>query len=303
MAISDIYGEGFGKRLNAKASSFASRALPKSIIAVTELKYDAPDNTLSTPPVEEDAFVAGVHLKLFERYRYWENGKGAMPSTLRPGETIIYDIKRQPTFHLNSAFHSVHFYVPRTGLDAITEDAGAPRIEELHYSPAVSHADPVLRNMAEALLPLFSTQERVSQIFMDHVLLAVGHHLATTYGGMRIANEPVVSGGLAPWQERRAKELLRANLAGDLPLAILARECGLSASQFCRAFRKSVGMPPHRWMVGQRVDRAKSLLREGAGTLSEIAFACGFADQSHFTRCFTAWTGTPPGRWRKMSVR
>ena len=298
MLTSDSYGEAFGRRLNARAASFATRTLRKSAIAVTELRYDEPQHILSTPPVEEDAFVAGVHLRLFERYAYWENGKAAPVSVLRPGETIIYDIRRQPTFHLNSAFHSVHFYLPRSGLNAIADECEAARIGDLHYMPGVSRADPILQNMAEALLPLFRHPERVSQVFMDHLLLATGHHIASTYGDLRPTSRSI-AGGLAPWQERRATELLAANLSGDLPLVVLASECGLSASQFSRAFRRSMGMPPHRWLVRQRIEQAKALLREGRAPLAEISLACGFADQSHFTRCFSAWTGVSPGRWRR----
>jgi len=66
-----------------------------------------------------------------------------------------------------------------------------------------------------------------------------------------------------------------------------------------RAFRRSMGMPPHRWLVRQRIEQAKALLREGRAPLAEISLACGFADQSHFTRCFSAWTGVSPGRWRR----
>src|SRR6185503_1256894 len=113
MSSSDSYGEPFGKRLNAQAVSFATRALPKATIAVTELRYGSPQNILSTPPIVEDAFLVAVHFRHFPRYEYWENGKAAPISALRPGETIIYDVRRQPTFHLNSSFHSVHFYLPR----------------------------------------------------------------------------------------------------------------------------------------------------------------------------------------------
>jgi hypothetical protein len=109
MRASDGYGEAFERRLNARASGFVMRSLPRVQLAVTELRYEDPQFIVSTPPAEEDAFVVGVHLKLFERYQYWENGKAAAPSTLRPGEAIIYHLKRRPTFHLNSAFHSVHF--------------------------------------------------------------------------------------------------------------------------------------------------------------------------------------------------
>jgi hypothetical protein len=109
MPASDSYGDAFGKRLNAQAKGFVARALPRTTIAVTELRYDNPEFVLSTPPIEEDAFLVGVHLKLFEHYEYWENGKAAPVAMLRPGEAIIYHARRKPTFHLNSAFHSVHF--------------------------------------------------------------------------------------------------------------------------------------------------------------------------------------------------
>jgi AraC family transcriptional regulator len=295
---SDSYGSGFGQRIRAQASSFVTRALPKSMLAVTELRYDDPQFVLSTPPTAEDAFVLAVHLELFDRYEYWEDGKAAKVSTIKPGETIIYGINRKPVFHLNSPFHSVHFYMPKDASDAIADEANAPRIDGLHYQPAVSHADTFLRNVAEALLPKFQSPDDVNQLFIDHLMLAVGHHINTTYGGMRPMTKPI-SGGLTPAQERRAKELLEASVIGNLRLADLARECGLSASHFTKSFRQSVGMPPHQWLLQQRLERAKLLLRDEDAQLAEIALATGFSDQSHFTRHFSAKTGLSPGRWRR----
>lgn len=298
MPVSDSYGESFGKRLNAQASAFTTRALPRSTIAVTELRYDDPQFILSTPPVAEDAFMVGVHLELFERYEFWEDGRAARPSTLRPGESIVYDLRRKPTFHLNSAFHSVHFYLPVTALHAIADEAEARRIDELRYEPAVSRADPFLHGVALSLLPLFRHPERASQLFLDHPMLAAGHHMAGAFGGMAPTFGPV-TGGLTLSQERRAKERLAADPAGRTRLADLARDCGLSTSRFSRAFRRSVGMPPHRWLIQQRVERAKVLLRTGEASLAEIALASGFSDQSHFTRCFSSWVGSSPGQWRR----
>jgi AraC-like DNA-binding protein len=298
MSGSDSYGEAFGRRLHAQASSFSTRALPKSTIAVTELRYERPEFILSTPPAPEDAFLLGVHLERFDRYEYWEDGRAARVTTLRPGETIIYDVRRKPTFHLNSRFHSVHFYVPVNALHAIADEADAPRIHELRYQPAVSHTDVFLRNIAGALIPSFKVPAQVNQMFIDHLMLAVGHHVASTYGGLTISPRPTV-GGLSRRQERWAKELLASDLAGRLRLADVAAECGLSASQFSRAFRATVGESPHQWLIRQRIARAKVLLRESNASLTEIAMNCGFCDQSHFARTFTAWTGTSPGRWRR----
>ena len=109
-------------------------------------------------------------------------------------------------------------------------------------------------------------------------------------------------GGLAPWQQRRAKELMSANLNEELPLSRLASECGLSVRLFARAFRASTGMPPHRWLLRRRVERAKELLGTRVLSLADVAMFCGFADQSHFTRVFTAIAGVSPGAWRRMNA-
>ena len=63
-------------------------------------------------------------------------------------------------------------------------------------------------------------------------------------------------GGLAPWQERRAKEILSANLDGDVPLKDVARECRLSVSHFSRAFRRTVGVAPHQ-LAGDASHRSR----------------------------------------------
>ena len=112
----------------------------------------------------------------------------------------------------------------------------------------------------------------------------------------------VARGGLAPWQLRRAKELMTANLATQVPLSWLAEECGLSVRHFARAFRRSTGVPPHRWFLAHRLEIAKEQLRDPLLSLAEIALACGFADQSHFTRMFTATVRMSPGAWRRMQM-
>jgi AraC family transcriptional regulator len=111
-----------------------------------------------------------------------------------------------------------------------------------------------------------------------------------------------VRGGLAPWQERRVKDLIEANLSGELPLAMLAAECGLSVSHFSRAFRQSIGTSPHRWLLRRRVELAQDRLRDPKLSLSEVGLSCGFADQSHFTRVFTGLSGMSPGAWRRSRL-
>ena len=91
-------------------------------------------------------------------------------------------------------------------------------------------------------------------------------------------------GRLAPWQERRAKEILRANLEGGVPLKEVARECGLSVSHFSHAFRRTLGVAPHNWLIEQRIVLSKEKLRDDRLPLTDVAAECSFCDQSHFER-------------------
>ena len=79
----------------------------------------------------------------------------------------------------------------------------------------------------------------------------------------------------------------------------VAREFGLSVSHFSRAFRATVGVAPHSWLLMRRIELAKDKIREGRLPLWEVALACGFSDQSHLTRVFTRKVGVSPGAWRR----
>lgn len=106
-------------------------------------------------------------------------------------------------------------------------------------------------------------------------------------------------GGLAGWQREVAVRLLLDDLAGDRPVAELAGRCGLSRSHFIRAFKASMGLPPHHWLMRRRVERARELLARSDDSIAAIAASCGFADQSHLTRVFHAATGASPAAWRR----
>ena len=151
------------------------------------------------------------------------------------------------------------------------------------------------------MLPALRHPDQANPLFVDHVLLAVGAHIAQTYGGMRPASR-LARGGLAPWQERRAREILRANIKRGVALKEVARECGLSVGHFSHAFRRSLGVAPHKWLIEQRVVLSKEKLRDGL-SLSDVATECGFSDQSHLTRIFRRTVGVSPGAWRRTLKR
>jgi len=110
-----------------------------------------------------------------------------------------------------------------------------------------------------------------------------------------------IRGGLAPWQERRAKFLLRNNLVGQKTMGELANECRISRKHFTRAFRISTGLTPLKWLNTLRIDTARQLLVDSDLTIVEIAMECGFSDAAHLTRIFHRFVGLAPGKWRKQT--
>jgi AraC family transcriptional regulator len=245
----------------------------------------------------EDAYLVALTLRDFPNRQYWEDGQQMPVCDLRTGQVDFHDLKRDPVALLDKPYHDLFFYLPRNALDAIADDTEAPRIGDLNHEP-VPIEDTTIFSLGKAILPALRRPDQVSQLFVDHVLLALGAHVAQTYGGMRPLLRPV-RGELAPWQVKRAKEILNANLDGGVALKEVARECRLSVSHFSRAFRRTTGVPPHKWLLERRVEVAKEKLRDGRLSLSDVALACGFADQSHLTRVFGDIVGVSPGAWRR----
>ncbi len=114
------------------------------------------------------------------------------------------------------------------------------------------------------------------------------------------APDPAVrTGGLAGWKVRRLKAYIQEHLARPISVADLSRVAGLSTTHFSRAFGRSFGEAPHVYVVGRRLDRARHLMLTTDMALSELAIACGFSDQAHFSKLFRRHTGRTPAAWRR----
>jgi AraC-like DNA-binding protein len=104
---------------------------------------------------------------------------------------------------------------------------------------------------------------------------------------------------LAPWQAHRVVAHIDANLGQNLRLSDLAAIARLSSSYFSRAFKGSFGKAPHAFIIERRIVRAQQEMLSADDPLSQIAIACGFADQAHLSRAFRRLTGRTPHAWRR----
>jgi AraC family transcriptional regulator len=297
------YGNEFAKCFYLpEAPSLLIRPLSRAQLAMTRLTLEngLPASTASVQP--EKAFTISVHLvdSDFNRWGTWVDGHFFRVKSWKAGGIGIYDLESDPRAVRDTAFDAVHYNLPRTTLDAFTEDAGLSKVVTLHCEQGTG--DPVLYHLTNMLLPSLDSPRQLSDLFFDHFVLMFCGRLVDTYGSVKQASR-IHARGLALWQVRRVRELMDHHLAGDLRLARLAEECGLSVSQFARSFKRSFGSSVHRYLIFQRVETARALLARSNLPLSDIALQAGFSDQAAFSRTFRALVGTAPARWRMQYGR
>jgi AraC-like DNA-binding protein len=106
------------------------------------------------------------------------------------------------------------------------------------------------------------------------------------------------SGGLPPVAMRRVDEYMQAHLSENIELPMLATIANLSIYHFAREFKRSTGITPHNYLLRKRVERAKEMLARTDCSLTEVALAAGFSDQSHLARHFRKIVGSTPRQFR-----
>ena len=285
-----------------EAPSAVTRVLQKSATSITELRCDSRNFGITKSIPREDAYLVALQLRPCQDHDLYFDGRLTQPKNFGAGVTSIYDLRTDPVAELRDPFHSLMFHLPRKALKAVAQDAGVSSEIDLRHRPGVSTEDSVVLHLLCALLPAMEKPAEIHPLFLEHIALALTVHVASVYGGIK-PGAGMQRGGLTSWQEKRAKELMTATLGKEISMDRLAAECGLSARHFARAFRQSTGVPPHRWLLKYRIDRAKDVLMHRGMSLAETAIACGFADQSHFTRVFTAMVGVSPGAWRRRNEK
>jgi AraC family transcriptional regulator len=268
-------------------------------MAVTHIKCDRADNGLTTPIPREDAFLITLQIRDCPKHKLWLDDRAVRAGHLKPGAVSIYDLRRNPIVYSVSPFRSLHFYLPRRAVNTVADLEGMARVDAFNNNPGLGVEDPVIFALGASLLPAFQRPAEASRVFVDHITLATAAHVLKAYGAGGRPPLPF-EGSLAPWQERRAKEMFSARLDGATSIAQVATECGMPPSAFLRAFRQATGTLPHRWLLQQRIEHAKFVLCRWPQTpLEQIASVSGFASVPQLVRIFMRFTGMHPEGWRR----
>jgi len=140
--------------------------------------------------------------------------------------------------------------------------------------------------------------EPANRPYLEALGVVLVHELGRLNRRTPRAGAPV-RGGLAAWQQRIVTAYVEEHLAEQIPLATLARLVRLSTFHFCRAFKQSFGVPPHRYHTSRRIERAKLMLAERRHSVTEVGLSLGFSETSSFTAVFRKITGQTPSRYHR----
>jgi AraC family transcriptional regulator len=189
------------------------------------------------------------------------------------------------------------------------------RVICFYFDPAKTPIDADSRSGAVCLAPLLFFENPMlwetavklagaiedgaeDQRYCEALAVVVARELLRACGNSRRPRR-LARGGLAPWQQRIVATCVEEHLAETIPLTALAKLVDLSPYHFCRAFKQSVGVPPHRYHAKRRIERAKTMLQQRERSVTEIALTLGFSDTSSFSTAFRHTTGSAPTEYRR----
>jgi AraC-like DNA-binding protein len=165
-------------------------------------------------------------------------------------------------------------------------------------APRLFFEDATLWDTALKLTRLIESAGSDNRLYFEALGTVLAHELVRLNAGARRIEAPV-RGGLAAWQQRIVTAYIEEHLAEQIPLATLARLARLSPYYFCRAFKQSLGLPPHRYHNKLRIERAKMLLAKPEPSVTSIGLTVGFSETSSFTAAFRKATGVTPTAYHR----
>jgi AraC family transcriptional regulator len=193
----------------------------------------------------------------------------------------------------------LHYLYLSVGISdtALTAAADGPS-GEVELRRADNLVDARLRALVEAV-----NAERIAgfpsgRLFLDSVEQALAVALVNGYA-VRHRSVRTYRGGLGPVRLRMIKELVHAKMEDELTLCEMAQSVELTTAHFARMFRKSTGETPHQFVLRNRIERAKEMLRAAEPRVLDVAVACGFKTQQHFARVFRRMCGACPTKYRQ----
>lgn len=168
------------------------------------------------------------------------------------------------------------------------------------YAGFTNRPDAFVTQIALALKAEAHSPGLGGTLLVDSLSTSLALHLVRNYSTASPRTTPRPQLGLR--RLGRVVSFIRDHLDSDLRLLTLARLADMEIHEFGRAFKSATGIPPHRYVLERRIERAQELLATTTLPIADIAYQVGMSSQSHLTTAFRRLTGTTPHTYRKAQI-
>jgi AraC family transcriptional regulator len=219
---------------------------------------------------------------------------GMVRSTLR---SIANKLTFVPVNHAYNEWHETRTPMRISYLYVDPYKLDGPGDERMIYTPKAFFDDPVLWDTATKLRGVIESG-KADKSYVGALTNVLAHELSRS-NEEPSRNAPVRRGGLTAWQMRIVMQHIEEHLSEQISIDTLAEIARLSQCHFARAFKQSIGVPPHEYQILRRVEKAKALLAEREASVTDVGFAVGYSHTSSFSVAFRKITGRSPREFRR----
>jgi AraC family transcriptional regulator len=221
----------------------------------------------------------------------WNGRNGWRDNVINPGESHLLTQGELNTPRWLQTFDEISIVLqPCFVADVVRDGLAADRIE---FSSQRSVADSVIARYARSFYLELAADVPKGRLYAETLTIGLVLHLLAHYGVAK-PKAPAPRGKFNAFQLRSVVDFVDAHLSEDVSLMALAQQAHVSPFHFARLFRRTVGVPPHQFVLQLRLQRALGLMKTRTLSLAHIAVECGFHDQPHLTRTFRKVLGTTP---------
>lgn len=167
----------------------------------------------------------------------------------------------------------------------------------LELLPEFRIRDPQIEAIGLMLLSELQQKNSGSKLYIESLANVLAVHLLRQYAAAK-TSLPLYEGGLPQRQVLHVLEYINDHLNQEIKLADLAALLGMSQFHFSHQFKQAIGTTPYQYLLQQRIERAKQLLKQTDQSILDIALSCGFNSHSHLTKQFRQLTGMTPKTYR-----
>ncbi|QMV19176.1 helix-turn-helix domain-containing protein [Granulicella sp. 5B5] len=237
-----------------------------------------------------------LHLQLAgtQSFEWWERGKNAVEPT-RPGSLIVIPPGTRDRLRWQGHSERLVLSIENEPLEKLASQLGAQH--PLEIKSAWSLFDSSLQHLMTEMGRETREGWPLGALYADLLALGLQTSLLRNHSNQQIS--PPFKGRLSLSLLKRAMEYITANLAEDIGLGQIARELGLSESHFAHEFRTSTGATPYQYLLQQRMEKAKALLRTTKLPIQNVSVLAGFRYPANFVRTFRQREGQSPDAWRR----